>query len=137
MNQRANLTLRSLLAIDAIASGAMALLLLATATWLDGQLDLSTTFLRGTGLVLVPWTLYLILVARRPLPASKDVTVVLAGNVAWVIASIGVLFTNAIDPNSFGIAVIVAQAVFVAALTALQAYRAATPQSPIWTRTLA
>jgi hypothetical protein len=45
---------------------------------------------------------------------------VIAGNVAWTVASIGLLFSNAVTPNLLGQLFIAGQAIFPGAIAELQ-----------------
>lgn len=115
-----SLTTRSVLLLDAVASCAMGLLLLAAAPLAD-LLDLPATFLRVSGAVMMPWVAVLVILTRRPhIPRIAMVDVVIL-NVVWVVASGVVLASDRLDPNTLGVAFIVVQAIAVAAFALLQA----------------
>lgn len=80
---------RALLA-DAIVSGTVALLQLAASAQLASLTGLSTPLLLGTGTFLVGYvTLLLVLAARQSVPTPL-VWAVIAGNLAWAVAALGV-----------------------------------------------
>lgn len=112
--------LRSVLLVDAAASGAMALLLAAGAGFLGPFLGLPVSLLFWAGVVLIPWTALLLMLARRT-KASRllfyDVVVI---NALWVAASLGILVGGLVEPNLLGTAFIIAQALAVAGLAVLQ-----------------
>jgi hypothetical protein len=107
------LSLRSILLVDGIVSGAMGLLLIASASVLDSVFDLPVAFLRGLGVVLLPWFALLAVVATRTVIRRTAVRFVIAVNLGWVAASILLLFTGWVEPNALGIAFIIVQAMAV------------------------
>ena len=114
------LDLRSILFLDAVASGAMALLLLAGVGVLDSLFDLSTTFLRGVGVLLVPWVAMLLLVATRKVIPAGAVWGIVALNLLWVVGSVVLLLGDWVEPNALGVAFVIVQAIAVALITACQ-----------------
>lgn len=112
--------LRSVLLLDAAASGAMALLLAAGAGFLGPFLGLPVSLLFWAGVVLIPWTALLLMLARRT-QASRllfyDVVVI---NALWVAASLGIVVGGFVEPNLLGTAFVVAQALAVAGFAILQ-----------------
>ncbi len=108
-----HMTLRSVLAADAVASGVMGILLLAGAGVLDSAFDLPATFLRTVGALLLPWFAWLAVVATRTVIRRTAVRFVIAVNLGWVAASILLLFTGWVEPNALGIAFIIVQAMAV------------------------
>lgn len=112
--------LRRVLLVDAAVTGANGLAYLAGAALLDDVLDVSAGVLRPVGAFLVAFAAVLAVVAtRRPIPGSA-VRELMAGNAAWVLASLGVAATGALDANGVGTAWIVLQAAVVAGFVALQ-----------------
>jgi len=107
------LSLRSILLVDGIVSGAVGVLLLAAASLLDAALDLPATFLRGVGIVLLPWFALLAVIATRTVVSRTAVRFVIAVNLGWVAASLVLPFTGWIEPNALGIAFILVQALAV------------------------
>jgi hypothetical protein len=112
--------LRFALTIDAIASGASAVLLLAGAGFLSGLLGLPEELLRFAGIVLVPFVALVGYLATREAPAAGAVWAVILINLAWVAASVFVLVGGVTDPTVLGYAFVAAQAVAVAIFADLQ-----------------
>ena len=106
--------LRAALLLDAVASGAMGLLFLAAAALLAPLLGLPDTLLRVSGAVLVPFAALLVWLAARAAPPRAFVGAVVAGNAAWVVASVTLLASGAVQPTMLGEAVVLAQAAAVA-----------------------
>ncbi len=117
------LDLRAILTLDAIASGAMGLLLLLGATFLDGLLDLPLNLLRVAGAILLPWTAFLLMAASRQQVSRAAVRGIVAVNVAWVVASLVLLAGSWVDPSALGIAFVIVQAIAVAGFAAIQIAR--------------
>jgi hypothetical protein len=125
------LSLRSILLVDGIVSGAMGLLLLAGAGVLNSALDLPTVFLRGVGVVLLPWFTVVIVIATRTVISRVAVRFVITINLGWVAASIVLLFTGWVEPNALGIAFILqAIAVVCFALAQIAKQLEAAPAPP-------
>jgi hypothetical protein len=120
MSAHSSLFLRRALMLDALASGATALLLIAAAGFLDALLGLPVALLRGAGLLLVPYVAFVAFVATRPRIEPAGVWVIVACNVLWVLASFLVLLSGKLAPTGLGIAFVVAQAIVVALLGELQ-----------------
>lgn len=103
--------LRQALLLDAGASGLMGIVMAAAPSFVGRLLNLPSGFVLGIGLFFVVFATTLLVLRRYPLPAL--IWLVILGNAAWGVASIAVLFTNLLAPNTLGIAVIVFQAVAV------------------------
>jgi hypothetical protein len=112
--------LRRALILDATASGAMAALLVLGASLLTGAFGLSAGFLRGVGLLLVPWVALLVWAAQRPRIAKALVVAIVASNLAWVGASAWILMGGLVSPTTLGTSFVIAQAVAVAIFADLQ-----------------
>jgi len=112
--------LRNALYLDALASGAAGLLMIAGAPLLSPLLALPSSLLIGAGLVLVPFVATLIVVARRSQVSRLVLIDLLALNALWVAASFGLLASGLVQPSALGIAFVAAQALVVAAFTVLQ-----------------
>lgn len=112
--------LRTVLLLDAAASGAMALLLAAGAGVLGPFLGLPVSLLFWAGIALIPWTVLLVTLARRKQASRLLAYDVIVVNAIWVAGSFGILVGGLVAPNLLGTAFIVAQAVAVAGLTVLQ-----------------
>ncbi len=106
-------SLRSILLIDGIVSGATGLLFLTGAGILDSVFDLPAAFLRSVGVALLPWFALLAVIATRRVINRSAVRFVIAVNLAWVAASILLPFTDWVEPNALGVAFIVVQALAV------------------------
>jgi hypothetical protein len=112
--------LRRALALDAVASGATALLVIAAASPLEGLLGLPEALLRGAGLVLIPYVAFVIYAAAREALPALAVWAIVAANVLWAAASGLLLLSGWVAPNVLGYAFVIAQAVVVALLGELQ-----------------
>ena len=112
--------LRRALMLDAVASGATGLLMIAGAGLVADLLGLPTGLLRGAGLVLVPYVAYVAFLATRRRIEPAAVWLIIACNVVWALASFLLLLSGKFAPTGLGIAFVVAQAVVVALLGELQ-----------------
>jgi len=112
--------LRRTLVLDAVASGATALLVIAAAGLIDGLLGLPVALLRGAGLVLVPYVAFVVFVATRARIEPAAVWVIIACNALWALASFVLLLSGELAPTGLGIAFVAAQAIIVALLGELQ-----------------
>jgi hypothetical protein len=111
--------LRNALLLDAAASGATGLLLIAGAGLLEGLLGLPVALMRGAGLVLVPYVAFVVWAGtREPIPAGSVRAIVVA-NAAWAIASV-FLLVGTLTPTVLGTAFVLGQALAVALLGELQ-----------------
>jgi hypothetical protein len=115
-----SLFLRRAFLADAIVSSAMALLLTFGAGSLASLLDLPEALLRETGLFLIAYTALVGWLAARQSMPKVLVMIVIAGNAAWTIASIGLLFSSVVTPNLLGHVFVAAQAIVPGALAELQ-----------------
>jgi hypothetical protein len=112
--------LRRALLADALASGAVALLLVAAAGPLEGLLAIPASFLRWAGLILIPYVILVALLGTRDtIPAGRG-TLVVEANAAWAAASVLVLVMRWIAPNTLGLLFVLGQAAVVAALGVAQ-----------------
>jgi hypothetical protein len=112
--------LRRALALDAIASGAVGLLLLAAAGILGPFLNLPVGLLRGVGLSFIPFVAFVAWAATRPVVSPFVARTIGMLNIVWVIASFGLLVSGLVAPNLFGLAFVAAQATVVAVFAQLQ-----------------
>ena len=110
---------RALLA-DAIFSGVAALALTLGAGALAPFLNLPEALLRETGLFLIAYTALVGWLGTRESVPKALVLIVIAGNAAWTLASIALLFSGAVSPNLLGEIVIVAQAIATGVFAELQ-----------------
>jgi hypothetical protein len=112
--------LRNVLLIDAVASGATGLLLIAGAGLLDGLLGLPAALMREAGLILVPYVAFVAWVGTRETIARGAVWAIIAANALWAVATVGLLVSGLVAPTALGIAFVIAQAAVVALLGELQ-----------------
>jgi hypothetical protein len=112
--------LRNALLIDAAASGATAVLLVAGAGALDGLLGLPVALMREAGLILIPYVAFVAWVGTREEIARGAVWAIIGANALWAIASIGLLLSGWVAPTMLGYAFVIAQAAVVALLGELQ-----------------
>ena len=112
--------LRRVLMLDALASGATALLLLGAAGYIDDLLGLPVALMRGAGLVLLPYVAFVALVATRERLEPAAVWAIIVSNGLWAGASCLVLVSGMVAATGLGVAFVLAQAVVVAVLGELQ-----------------
>jgi hypothetical protein len=112
--------LRYALIADAVASGATGLLMIAGAKLLEGLLGLPSALTREAGLLLVPYVALVGFVGTREIISRVAVQVIIALNVVWAVASIGLLVTDYVAPTVLGYAFVIAQAAVVAVFAELQ-----------------
>ena len=112
--------LRRALILDAVASGATALMMIAGADLVEGLLGLPGTLLRGAGLVLIPYVAFVIYAGTRSAISRAAVWAIVAANVLWAVASALLLVSGWVAPTALGYAFVIAQAVAVALLGELQ-----------------
>jgi hypothetical protein len=115
-----SLFLRRAIQADAIFSGASAVLLTSGAGELAPLLKLPEALLRETGLFLVAYAALVGWLGTRPSMPKALLVIVIAGNAAWTLASIALLFSGAVTPNLLGEVFVVMQAIVVGALAELQ-----------------
>jgi hypothetical protein len=115
------LTIRFALAIDAVASLATALLLLAAAGALAPLFNLPEWLLRGCGAFFLPWAALCAWLARHPAPSRRAVAWVAGLNAIWAAGSAMVLLTAWLAPTTLGTAFVLVQAAAVAVFAVLQA----------------
>ncbi len=113
--------LRNALYLDAVVSGAAAVLMAGGAGPLSPLLGLPQPLLLWAGLVLFPFVAMLVFAARRERIARLLMIDIVALNALWVAASFGMLVAGLVEPNLLGITFVVAQALAVAGFAGLQA----------------
>lgn len=112
--------LRKLLLLDALTCAVMGILLALGASVLAGWTRIPDALLFCAGMALLPIAAFMLWVATRALTSVAFVSLVVAGNVAWVAASVALIVTDWIVPNALGLTLIGIQAVAVATLAALE-----------------
>ena len=115
-----SLFLRRAILADAIFSGASAVLLTLGAGPLAPLLNLPEPLLRETGLFLIAYAALVGWLGTRQAMPKALVVIVIAGNAAWTIASIALLFSGWVNPNLPGETVVAMQAIAVGAFAELQ-----------------
>jgi hypothetical protein len=119
MIQPSQLLRRALLA-DAVFSGIAAVLLTVGAGALTPLLALPETLLRETGLFLIAYTVLVSWLGTRSSLPKLLVMIVIAGNAAWTVGSVGLLFSGAVTPNLLGEIFVAAQAIATGVFAELQ-----------------
>src|SRR5205085_10645556 len=94
-----SLFLRRAIQADAVFSGVSAVLLTFGAGELAPVLSLPEALLRESGLFLIAYASLVGWLGTRPAMPKMLVAIVIAGNAAWTIASIALLFSGAVMPN--------------------------------------
>lgn len=124
-----NSFLRGALAIDAIASGVMGIGFSAAPRLVAGLSGLPTSMLIYVGTFLIVYAAFVAALALRQRPPAALVWLVIVGNAAWVVASLGLLVSGWVTPSVLGYALVIAQAVAVGVFAELQfiGVRKATP----------
>jgi hypothetical protein len=112
--------LRRAILADAVFSGVSAVLLTFGAGSLAPWLNLPEALLRETGLFLIAYAALVGWLGTRQSMPKALVAIVIAGNAAWTLASVALLFSGAVTPNLLGEAFVAAQAIVVGALAELQ-----------------
>ena len=112
--------LRRALAADAVFSGVAAIMLSAGASQLAPLLQLPEALLRETGLFLIAYTILVGWLASRASAPRALVGLVIAGNAAWTVGSIALLFSGTVAPNVLGEIFVAAQAVATGVFAELQ-----------------
>ena len=112
--------LRRALAADAVFSGAAAVMLTAGASQLAPLLQLPEALLRETGLFLIVYATFVGWLASRAAAPRALIVLVIAGNAAWTVGSIALLFSGAVAPNVLGEIFVAAQAVATGVFAELQ-----------------
>jgi hypothetical protein len=115
-----SLLLRRALLADAIFSGVSAVLLTLGASALASLLNLPQALLRETGLFLVAYAALVGWLGTRQSILRPLVWIVIAGNAAWALASIALLFSGWVTPNLLGEAAVAMQAIAVGVFAELQ-----------------
>jgi hypothetical protein len=115
-----SLLLRRAILADAVFSGASALLLTFGAGALAPLLNLPEALLRETGLFLVAYAALVGWLGTRQAMPKPLLWTVIAGNAAWTVASIALLFSAGVTPNLLGAAAVAMQAIAVGVFAELQ-----------------
>lgn len=111
--------LQRVLLMDAIATGATAVKLVLAADWLAPLFALPAPLLRGAGLLLVPFVLFIVMLSSRHAVPRGAMAAVVAINAAWVVASVWLVAAGPYQPSVLGIAFVLLQATVVAVFAEL------------------
>jgi hypothetical protein len=115
-----SLFLRRALLADAIFSSVAAVGLTLGAAEFASLFDLPEALLRESGLFLIAYAIFVGWLGTRASMPKALVLVVVAGNAAWTLASIWLLFSDMVSPNLLGETAVVAQAIATGVLAELQ-----------------
>lgn len=110
--------IRRVLLADGAVSGAAGLVMIVGAGFLAPLTNLPSDLMLYAGVILLPWMMTLIALARMANVPRNGVRWVIAVNALWVAGSIAVLFFT--SPSLFGYAFVIAQAVAVGLFAELQ-----------------
>lgn len=119
-NDQSSTFLRRALMLDAVASGATGLLMIAGAGLVEGLLGLPAALLRGAGLVLVPYVAFVAYTGTRESISRPAVWAVVTANALWAVASALLLISGWVAPTALGYAFVIGQAAVVLLLGELQ-----------------
>jgi len=114
--QPSSLFLRRVLLLDAAASVACGLLMLADTALLAELTALPAALLREAGAILLPFAAVVAYLGTRQAIPRQGVIAVIACNVVWVVGSVALLAGGFVAPTALGHAFVIAQAVAVAVL---------------------
>jgi len=112
--------LRLALLADALASGAMGVLMAAGAGLLSPFLGLPSPLLLWAGLLLIPFALFVAWTGTREQPPGSAAGAIVLVNLAWVAGSAGLLALLPQAPTALGYAFVIAQALAVLLLALMQ-----------------
>jgi hypothetical protein len=112
--------LRHALVADAVVTGAVAVLQTFGAGLLAPMLNLPQPLVLETGLFLIAYTALVGWLATRQSMPKALVVIVIAGNAAWALGSIALMFSGAVTPNLLGLAFIAVHAISTGVFAELQ-----------------
>lgn len=118
-NDRGSL-LRLVMKLDALATGAVGLLLLAAGWALDGVLGTPLSLLVPVGLVLTVYALAIWMAGSHSHISKQAVSAAIVINLLWTVSSIVVVVAGWFSLTGLGIAFVLAQAAAVALFADLQ-----------------
>lgn len=112
--------LRRALQADAIFSGTGAVILTLGAAELAPLLNLPEALLREAGLFLIAYAAFVGWLGTRASFRKILAAAVVAGNAAWTLSSIALIFSGTVTPNLLGEMMLAMQAVVVGILAEMQ-----------------
>jgi len=112
------LSMRQTLQVDAVASGALGLLMVVLAGPFEEWLGLPTAVSLGVGAFLVAWAAFVAWAATRDSQGlTREIALL---NSVWVVVSVVFAVSGVVDLTAPGVAFVLAQAVAVAGFVLLQ-----------------
>jgi len=115
-----SLLLRRALIADAIVTGAVALLQTFGAGLLTPLLNLPYPLVSETGLFLIAYSVLVGWLGTRQSMPKALVAIVIAGNAAWALGSMALMFSGSVSPNLLGYAFIAVHAISTGVFAELQ-----------------
>ena len=115
-----SLFLRRALLADAVVTGAVALLQTFGAGLLAPLLNLPYALVLETGLFLIAYTVLVGWLSTRQSMPKALVAIVIAGNAAWALGSMALMFSGSVSPNLLGYAFIAVHAISTGVFAELQ-----------------
>lgn len=112
--------LRRVLALDAVLSAVMGVVMVLAVAPLSSLLGLPASLLTWAGLSLLPFAAFVGWLASRELPPRAGVWAVVACNALWALDSLVLLAAGGLEPTLLGKVFVVFQALVVALLAELQ-----------------
>jgi len=112
--------LRLTLKVDAIASGALGLLMALAAQPLGELFGLPFVLLLVAGIGLLPLALALYWMSNQTVLSRTGVWAVITLNALWVVESVALLVTGYVQPTALGYAFVIGQALVVLLLAELE-----------------
>jgi hypothetical protein len=112
--------LRIALVVDAVATGALAVLQVALPDLMGRLLVLPRGLLLETGVFLLGYMLLLVIMARSARLPSLLVGIIVVGNVAWAAGSAALLGVGVLQPGALGLAYVAMQVLAVLAFACAQ-----------------
>lgn len=125
MTTNTGMTIQKIMGLDALTCLSAGVLMVAAAAPIAALTNLPQPLLFWAGLALWPIAALFFAMARMTPVPKPLLWIAVLGNLAWVIAGIGVL--SVISPNALGVVFVLAQAAVVAILTVLEARSLRTP----------
>ena len=99
------------LRVDAIGTGAIALVMIAGAAPLADLFDTPLALMFGAGLVLVPYVTLLHWLADQHTQPVRMTRLAIGANIVWALGAITLLLTETINPNVPGTAFVLMHAI--------------------------
>ena len=117
---RTSTFLRMVMLADAVTCTATGLMMMLGSSALEQSLGLPAELLRYAGFSLLPFAGFLLFLAARQQSSTSPVWAAILLNVLWTIDSFLILVTGWVAPTQLGSGLVIAQALGVAMLAALE-----------------